>query len=262
MTHVDTERTGSILKVTLNDPATLNSMGRDMIRELRQVIQDAAKPGQGIRCLVLTGAGRGFCSGGNLGLMTPDQPDHEPMEQITLGTHHHYVLKLMKSLPYPVLTAVNGPAAGVGFSFALAGDLVVASRSAYFLAAFRNIGVSPDGGLSWMLPKSIGWARAKELLLMGNRLPADEALEWGLINRVFEYDTFTEDTMAFAEALAAGPTVALGVIRQLAWESWESTFANQLDREEILQLETFASDDARHGARALLNKEKPTFNGC
>lgn len=182
-------------------------------------------------------------------------------DRISLGTHHHYVMKLLKTLPYPVITAVNGPAAGLGFSYALAGDLIVAAKSAFFLAAFRNVGVSTDGGLSWMLPKIIGWARARELMLMGDRLSAGQALEWGLINRVYEDDDFMQQTMELAREVASGPTVALGKIRQLAWESWDLSFEQHLDKEEQLQLQTFATADAREGAHAMLEKRGANFEG-
>jgi len=137
----------------------------------------------------------------------------------------------------------------------------VAARSAYFLAAFSKIGVSPDGGLSWMLPKLVGWAKAKELLLLGRRLPAEQALEWGLVNRVFDDDVFEQQSMALAGELASGPTQALARMRRLLWQSWESGFAAQLDDEERLQLETFSSEDAREGAMAAVGKRDPEFHG-
>ena len=264
--HIQTETVDNIFKVTLNHPETLNALGDQIIRELREAIRFAGDPARGFRCLVLTGAGRAFCSGGNLGMISEHTGDDAHLEQapdpISLGTHHHYILKLLKELPFPVITAVNGPAAGLGFSYALAGDMIVAAKSAFFMAAFRNVGVSSDGGLSWTLPKIIGWARAKELLLMGNRLPAEQALEWGLVNRVFDDDTFMDETMALARELANGPTVALANIRQLAWEGWECGFAQQLDREERVQMETFATADAREGAMAMLEKRKAEFKGA
>ncbi len=256
--QIDTDDT--VVTITLDDPRTLNAMDEAMARGLREAIRFAADPKQGFRCLVLTGAGRGFCSGGSVGLMTGDH-DRATSDRISLGTHHHYVMKQLKNLPYPVITAVNGPAAGLGFSYALAGDLIVAARSAYFLAAFRNVGVSPDGGISWVLPKLIGWARAKELLLLGNRLPAEQALAWGLVNRVYEDDTFTENTMRLARKVAGGPTVALGTIRRLAWNGWDLSFEQHLDEEERLQLQTFATEDAREGAHALMEKRDAIFQG-
>jgi len=263
MDNVQVDSVDAVIRVTLNDPETMNAMGEKMAREFREAIRFASDPGQDFRCLVLTGAGRAFCSGGNVGMMAGDGGNQalEPEDRISLGTHHHYVLKLLKGLPFPVITAVNGPAAGLGFSYALAGDLIVAAKSAFFLAAFRNLGVSPDGGLSWTLPKIIGWARARELLLMGNRLPAEQALEWGLINRVFDDADFMENTMALAREVASGPTVALGKIRQLAWAGWDLSYEQHLDMEERLQLETFSTADAEEGVRAMMERRDAGFTG-
>lgn len=259
MPQVLVEAEGPVLKLTLNDPDRLNAIGEPMAREILAAVEDAADPSAGHRCLLLTGAGRGFCAGGSLGLMQGG--DGTGGSGISLGTHHHRVMRLLRNLPFPVVTAVNGPAAGLGFSYALAGDLVVAAKSAYFLAAFRNVGVSPDGGLSWMLPKIVGWSRAKELLLLGKRLPAGQALEWGLVNRVFDDDTFMDEATRLARELAAGPTLALGEMRQLLYDSWEQGFDAQLDAEERRQLVTFGSSDAREGAMALVEKRAPVFNG-
>lgn len=261
MDKVQIDVDDAIITITLNDPQKLNALGPTMARELREAVRFAADPQQNFRCLVLTGAGRAFCSGGSVGMMKGDKPGPEQQDRITLGTHHHYVMKMLKALPYPVITAVNGPAAGLGFSYALAGDLIVAAESAFFLAAFRNVGVSSDGGLSWTLPKIIGWARAKELMLMGNRLPAELALQWGLVNRVFDDASFMEQTLQLAKQLAAGPTIALGTMRQLAWESWDLSFEQHLDHEEHVQLQTFATDDAREGAYAMLEKRDALFQG-
>jgi len=260
MDTVQLETIDSVLKLTLNDPASLNAMSASMAREMREAVRFACDPSQNFRCLVITGAGRAFCSGGNLGMMDGSRQDAET-DPVSLSTHHHHVIKLLKSLPYPVITAVNGPAAGLGFSYALTGDLIVAAQSAFFLAAFRNVGVSPDGGLSWTLPKYIGWARAKELLLMGNRLSAEQALEWGLINRVFDDESFMAQTMKLAKEVAAGPTVALGAIRQLTWDGWDTSLEQHLDQEERVQLRTFASSDAREGAMSLMEKRAPVFTG-
>lgn len=265
MDKVLIEATDSIIKLTLNEPESLNAIGEQMANELRAAVRLAADPAQKFRCLVLTGAGRGFCSGGSVSFMderrqsADDRGDIE--DRITLGTHHHYILKKLKALPYPVITAVNGPAAGLGFSYALAGDMIVAARSAFFVAAFRNIGVSPDGGLSWMLPRIIGWARARELMLIGNRLPAESALQWGLVNRIYDDDSFMDETMKLAHELANGPTVALAQIRRLAWESWDHTYEQHLDQEERLQPITFATADAVGGGRAMLEKRQPRFSG-
>jgi len=250
----------ALLTLTFNNPATLNALDAQMAGELHEALQIAADPARGYRCLLLTGAGRAFCSGGSLGMMGGDR-DSADRHEVRLATHHHHFMKMLRELPYPVITAVNGPAVGLGFAYALAGDLIVAAKSAYFLAAFRNLGVTPDGGLSWALPRLVGWARARELLLLGERLPAGRALDWGLINRVYDDATFREDALQFARELAVGPTAALGRIRRLAWDSWERDFEAQLDDEERLQLEAFATGDAREGVMAKLEKRKADFTG-
>ena len=260
MNYVQVDVTDAIIKITLSDPDKLNALNEFMTRELREAVRFAADPRQDFRCLVITGAGRGFCSGGNVGMMQGTAQE-ELADRISLGSHHHYVMKMLKNLNYPVITAVNGPAVGLGFSYALTGDLIVAARSAYFLAAFRNIGVSSDGGLSWTLPKLLGWARAKELMLLGGRLSAEQAREWGLVNYVYEDEEFQEKTMTLARELASGPTVALGKMRQLMWESWDLSYEQHLDREEYVQLETFATEDAREGAMATFTKRKADFKG-
>lgn len=257
MDPVLVDHSDDILTLTLNEPDTLNAMSATLAQAFLEAVEFAADPAQSFRCLVITGAGRGFCSGGNVGMMSGDGNGG----RIRLATHHHRVMQLLRDLPYPIITAVNGPAAGLGFSYALAGDLIVAARSAFFLAAFRNIGVTPDGGLSWTLPRIVGWARAKELLLLGERLPAEQALEWGLVNRVFEDAVFAAEVRRLACEVAAGPTAALATMRRLAWQAWQQDFDAQLAREEALQLEAFATRDAREGALAMLEKRKPRFTG-
>lgn len=261
MEHVQLSEAAGVARIVLNDPPTLNAMGASMAREFRDAVRRVADQPDTVRCLLITGSGRAFCSGGNLGLMAGEGQGDDAQERISLGTHHHYTLQLLRALHCPVLTAVNGPAAGFGFSLALAGDLVVAARSAYFLAAFSRLGVTPDGGLTWMLPRIVGWARARELLLLGERLPAQQASEWGLVNRVFDDETFADDVAALATRLAQGPTLALGTVRHLAWEAWDLGFSGQLDEEERRQLDVFASEDAREGVRARMEKREPRFRG-
>lgn len=259
MAKVVVERDDSgLVTLTLNDPAKLNALDAAMTRELLAAVEDLTSNPTGVRCLLVTGAGRGFCAGGSLSLMTPGG---ESSAGITLGTHHHRVMTLLRDLPFPLVTAVNGPAAGLGFSYALAGDLVLASQSAFFAAAFAKIGVSPDGGLSWMLPRLVGWARAKEVLLLGQRIASDEALRLGLVNRLFDDSQFHEQARAVALDLAQGPTLALAATRKLLWEAWDNTHAVHLDREEALQGPVFASADAREGPLAMVEKRTPQFSG-
>jgi 2-(1,2-epoxy-1,2-dihydrophenyl)acetyl-CoA isomerase len=156
---------------------------------------------------------------------------------------------------------VNGAAAGVGMSFALMGDLVLCGRSAYFLQAFRRIGLIPDGGSTWILPRLIGKARAMELSLLGEKLPAEKALEWGLINRVFDDADLIGKAKEFARDLANGPTVALGLIRRLYWESADNTYEEQLNLERQMQRKAGNSADFGEGVRAFLEKRPAKFKG-
>ena len=159
------------------------------------------------------------------------------------------------------MTAVNGPAAGAGMSFALMGDMILAARSAYFLQAFRRIGLVPDCGSTWLLPRLVGKARSIELSLMGERLPAEKALEWGLINRVYDDGALMGEAMKLAHELANGPTVALSLIRQLYWESPDNSFEEQLNLEFKSQRVAGAAEDFREGVTAFLEKRPAKFKG-
>jgi 2-(1,2-epoxy-1,2-dihydrophenyl)acetyl-CoA isomerase len=161
----------------------------------------------------------------------------------------------------PLLTAVNGPAAGVGMSFALMGDLVLCAKSAYFLQAFRRIGLVPDGGSTWLLPRLVGNARAKELSLLAEKLPADKALDWGLVNRVYEDGDLLGEAKKLAGELAAGPTVSLSMIRELYWESTDNTYEEQLNLERQKQRIAGRTDDFKEGVKAFLEKRPAKFQG-
>jgi 2-(1,2-epoxy-1,2-dihydrophenyl)acetyl-CoA isomerase len=166
----------------------------------------------------------------------------------------------LRNLAFPIVTAVNGPAAGVGMSLALTGDIVMASDSAYFLQAFAKIGLVPDGGATWYLPRLIGWGRAMELSMLAERLPASEALSWGLVNRVVPEAELEAASMAMAQRLASGPK-SLGLIRKAYWASWENDFNKQMQLEADLQTEAHASADNREGVAAFLEKRPPVFKG-
>jgi 2-(1,2-epoxy-1,2-dihydrophenyl)acetyl-CoA isomerase len=205
----------------------------------------------------MTGEGRAFCAGANLQPASGERVDAGTL----LETVFHPFLRRLRELAVPLITAVNGVAAGVGMSFALMGDLVLCARSAYFLQAFRRIGLVPDGGSTWILPRLIGKARASELSLLGERLPADKALEWGLVNRVFADDELMEKAREMGRELAAGPTIALGLIRRLYWESPDNTYEEQLNLERQMQRQAGASADFKEGVRAFLQKRPANFKG-
>lgn len=247
--------------LTLNDPERLNAVSMTMITELNQAMDEIEEPAKGARCLVMTGAGRGFCAGANLQERAAASSQAPPQTDDMLGTYYHPFLRRLRQLDIPFITAVNGPAAGVGVSFALMGDLVLASTSAYFLLAFRRIGLMPDGGATYLLPRLVGLARAMELALLAERLPAAQALAWGLINRVYAPDTLMPEARQLARELAAGPTVSLKLIRHAMWQSVDHTYEQQLEVERQGQQQARQTADFREGVSAFLEKRPALFQG-
>jgi len=250
---------GPIAVVTLSDPATMNAAGVEMAAELGDALRRATAPGSATRAIVLTGEGRGFCSGANL------QPGQGAAGSggdagSSLQTVYNPLVTLMRELPVPLVTAVNGAAAGVGCSLALLGDLIVAGESAYFLQAFRRIGLIPDGGSTYILPRLIGKARAMEMALLGERIPAAKALEWGLINRVVPDAELMPTAMALAGELANGPA-SLGLTRQTIWASLDSEWNEQLHREAMGQRVAGRTEDFAEGVAAFLQKRPAQFKG-
>lgn len=246
-----------IALITLNAPEVLNALSTEMVRQLSIAVSRAQRD-ETVRCLLINAAGRGFCAGANL--QARGQGGEAAPPGTALETHYAPLMNKLKNLPFPVVTAVNGPAAGVGMSLALSGDIVVAADSAYFLQAFAKIGLIPDGGATWYLPRLIGWGRAMELSMLAERLPAPEALDWGLINRVVPEAELQTEARAMARRLATGPK-SLGLIRKAYWASWENDFNKQMQLEADLQTEAHASADNREGVAAFLEKRAPQFTG-
>ncbi len=252
-----------VATLELNRPQTLNAwnaqFGEDLLTALARCRED-----EEIRSVLVTGAGRGFSSGADLrelggGAATPEERPDAVYRQLTQV--YHPVMTGIRELPKPVIAAVNGPAVGIGCSLALCCDLIVAAESAYFLLAFVNIGLVPDGGSSVWLPTRIGMARATELCMLGERLPAAKALEWGLINRVVADDALLVEAGALASKLAAGPTLSYaGTKRQL--NNWLYTrMGEQLDLEAQIQREMVGSEDSVEGAIAFVEKRPAQFKG-
>jgi 2-(1,2-epoxy-1,2-dihydrophenyl)acetyl-CoA isomerase len=258
---------GAVAIVTLNDPATLNAAGVDLAAELADALRGLGTGGQAFgahaRAVVLTGEGRAFCSGANLAAGPgggATDADGRPDAGRALQRVYNPLLTLMRELPIPIVTAVNGAAAGIGCSFALMGDMIVASESAYFLQAFRRIGLVPDGGSTWLLPRLIGKARAMEMALMGDRVPAKTALEWGLINRCTLDDQLMPTALEIARTLAEGPA-SLGMIRRLMWDALEADWAAQLHAESRTQSLAGRTEDFAEGVAAFFQKRPAAFKG-
>lgn len=244
-----------VATLTLNRPESLNALNAALVDELRAAVESL--PGSGARCLLITGEGRGFSSGADLagsGGLPSDAG-------LALEKHFNPLIEALFALDIPVVAAVNGPAAGAGCSLALAADLVVASRSAYFLQAFVNIGLIPDAGATWLLPRLAGRARAMEMMMLGKRIPAETAAEWGLISRVVDDEFLAEEAVALATNLAQGPTVALGLIRQLARASDHLPLTEALAAERAAQREAGNTDDFKSAVVAFLQKRQPRFEG-
>lgn len=257
---VNLHRAGGAARIELNRPEKMNAWDRQLGLDLRAAIDRVAADDE-VRAVQLTGAGRAFSSGADLSAGFDLTPDGRPDVRGALDERYHPVIEGLRELPKPVVAAVNGPVVGIGCSLALAADLIVAAESAYFLLAFVNIGLVPDGGASAFIPARIGLARAAELALLGERLPAPRALEWGLINAVHPDDELAGAADALAQRLASGPTRAYAnVKRQLnAW--LYDGLERQLALEADLQQQQAATADFAEGALAFLQKRAPQFKG-
>lgn len=249
----------SVAVLTFNHPEVLNAIGPDMMEGLGEAMAELeSRPGN-VRCLLITGAGRGFCSGANLAGRGDGNNARRP--GATLRNFYHPLLFGLRDLDMPIVTAVNGAAAGVGMSLAMMGDMVCASKQAFFLQAFARIGLVPDGGATFVLPRLVGWGRAVELSLLAERLPAEKASEWGLVNRLYDdNDALMEGAMELAQRLGKGPR-SLSLIRKAYWATWHNSYEQQLDLEAQLQSEAGMSNDAREGTLAFLEKRDARFKG-
>ena len=257
--HCTLETDGGVATLTLNHQEVMNAVSVDMLGGLAEALNRVEEMRDGVRCLVMTGAGRAFCTGANLQGRN-DNPVNRNAGS-TLETAFHPFLRRLRNLHCPLVTSVNGPAAGAGMSFAMMGDLILCARSAYFLQAFRRIGLVPDCGSTWLLPRLVGKARAIELSMLGERLPAEKALEWGLVNRVYDDADLAGETKKLAHELANGPTIALALIRRLYWESPHNSFEEQIDLEVQSQKSAGAAEDFREGVTAFLEKRPAKFKG-
>jgi 2-(1,2-epoxy-1,2-dihydrophenyl)acetyl-CoA isomerase len=259
--HATLEFDGPVTILTLDHPEVMNAVSMEMLGGLAEALDEIEDRRHEVRCLVITGAGRAFCAGANLQGRDNTKPGGRRNAGAALETAYHPFLRRLGNLHCPIVTSVNGAAAGAGMSFALMGDMILCARSAYFLQAFRRIGLVPDCGSTWLLPRLIGKARSVELSLMGERLPAEKALEWGLVNRVHDDAALMAETMKLAHELANGPTVALSLIRKLYWDSPENSFEQQLNLEFESQRIAGAAEDFKEGVSAFLEKRPAKFKG-
>lgn len=259
MDRMSLEFEGRVAVLKFNHPQVMNAVGAQMLVDFAEALAAIKNPTNGARCLLLTGTGRGFCAGANL---QDDSGDDRPRQAgSSLRNSYHPLLFELRGLEMPIVTAVNGAAAGVGMSFAMMGDIVCASRAGYFLQAFARIGLVPDGGSTFMLPRMVGWGRAVELSMLAERLPAEKAADWGIVNRLYDdNDALMDGAMQIANQLANGPR-SLALIRKAYWSTWQNSFEQQLELEAQLQNEAGASSDFKEGVAAFLNKRDAQFEG-
>jgi 2-(1,2-epoxy-1,2-dihydrophenyl)acetyl-CoA isomerase len=251
---------GGVLTVTLNRPDKLNAFNPEMHKLLRQALEQALDDAN-VRAVLLTGAGRGFCAGQDLSERNASA-DAAPIDlSVSLGSNYNPLVRRMRALPKPIVCAVNGVAAGAGANIALACDIVLAARSASFVQSFSKLGLVPDSGGTYFLPRLVGSARAMALAMLSERLSSEDAERWGLIWKAVDDDRLLDEATALARRLASGPTRGYGLVKKAMNASAGNSLDAQLDLERDLQREAGFSEDYREGVAAFLQKRTPNYKG-
>lgn len=250
---------GAIATITLNRPAVGNTVNMEMARALLAAAI-ACDQNASLRCVVLTGAGKLFCGGGDLSSFAEAGDAIPAFLSELAGTYHLAISRLMR-MRKPLLVVVNGPAAGAGLSLALIGDVVIAAETAHFSAAYGSVGLSPDGGMSWLLPRLVGIRRAQEIIISNRRVSATEAAAMGMITRVVVDDDLAAEAVRASQTLAAAPTAAVAEARALLLESSDASLETQLEREARAIAVTGGTQDCREGVAAFAVRRKPNFTG-
>ncbi|HTI15388.1 MAG TPA: enoyl-CoA hydratase-related protein [Dictyobacter sp.] len=243
-----------ILTLTLNRPQTLNAITTEMLQELAQALQEAQATT--VRTIIIAGAGRGFCSGQDLKEFQGKQIAYSEHLQL-----YNQIIKRIRKLPKPVIAALHGSAVGAGLSLALACDIRLAASDATFSTGFSRIALVPDSGMSYLLPRLVGWSKAFELVATSSTLSAQEALQLGIVNQVFDSSVFQEQVQSYSTQFAQGPTRALGLFKQALQKSFHSNLDEALAFEATLQDQAASSPDHNEGIRAFMEKRPPTFTG-
>lgn len=258
--NINLELTAGVAKITLNRPDKMNSFNVAMHEELQHAL-DYIAADENTRCLLLTGAGRGFCAGQDLGDRAVAVDDSRPDLGQSVEKYYNPLIRRLTGLNMPVICALNGVAAGAGASIAMACDIVIAARSASFILSFCKVGLVPDSGSSWHFTRALGLPRAKALAMLGNKLSAEQAEQWGLIYQVVDNEALEQESMTLATHLASQPTQALANIKNLLNTSFDHSLHEQLEREREAMQRLGKSDDYKEGVAAFMEKRPAIFNG-
>lgn len=257
MSYIQQELSQGVCTLRMNRPEKFNSFVRDMALDL-QVKLDEAAADDSVRCIVLTGVGKAFCAGQDLAEAT--DPNGPELSNI-VSEHYNPIIQRIRRIEKPVIAAVNGVAAGAGANIALACDIVLATESASFIQAFSRIGLIPDSGGTFFLPRLVGWQRASALMMTGEKVSAADAVEMGMIYKAIPNDQFESSVNEMALQLAQMPTKGLGLTKRALNQSFGNNLSQQLDLEDELQSQAGRTDDYAEGTRAFLEKRKPEFKG-